>query len=103
MRRHERSVREWAILQPLPPQKSRGVRQVDDRRLIDAILRRFRAGTPWRDVPGRYGPRTKLCNRFTRWRAAGVRDRVRQHGAAGKRAARTPTATMAAWDIPTAA
>jgi len=121
MRRHELSDREWAIIQPLLPQKSRGVPRVDDRRVINGILWRFRAGTPWRDVPERYGPRTTLYNRFTRWRAAGVWDRildaiseaydgdivmidsscvrVHQHGAAGKRGART-TPTMAAWDIP---
>ena len=125
MRRHELSDREWAIIQPLLPQKSRGVPRVDDRRVINGILWRFRAGTPWRDVPERYGPRTTLYNRFTRWRAAGIWDRileaiseaydgdivmidsscvrVHQHGAAGKRGARTPTATMVAWDIPAAA
>ena len=125
MRRHELSDREWAIIQPLLPQKSRGVPRVDDRRVINGILWRFRAGTPWRDVPERYGPLTTLCNRLMRQRDAGVRDgisdanseacdgdivmtdssfvRVHRHGAAGKRGARTPTATMAAWDIPAAA
>ncbi len=125
MRRHELTDREWAIIQPLLPQKSRGVPRVDDRRVINGILWRFRAGTPWRDVPERYGPRTTLYNRFTRWRAAGVWDRileaiseaydgdivmidsscvrVHQHGAAGKSGVppRT-TAGMAAWDIPAA-
>ena len=72
MRRHELSDREWAIIQPLLPQKSRGVPRVDDRRVINGILWRFRAGTPWRDVPERYGPRTTCYNRFVRWRKAGV-------------------------------
>ncbi|SDY00067.1 Transposase [Albimonas donghaensis] len=123
MRRHELTDREWAIIQPLLPQKSRGVPRVDDRRVINGILWRFRAGTPWRDVPERYGPRTTLYNRFARLRAAGVWDRileaiseaydgdivmidsscvrVHQHGAAVKRGVppRT-TAGMAAWDIP---
>ena len=121
MRRHELSDRDWSIIEPLLPQKSRGVPRVDDRRVINGILWRFRAGTPWRDVPERYGPRTTLYNRFTRWRAAGVWDRileaiseaydgeivmidsscvrVHQHGAAGKRGA----TTMVAWNIPAAA
>lgn len=121
MRRHDLSDREWAIIQPLLPQKSRGVPRVDDRRVINGILWRFRAGTPWRDVPERYGPRTTLYNRFTRWRAAGVWDRileaisaaydgdfvmidsscvrVHQHGAARRRGLKT----MVAWDIPAAA
>ena len=121
MRRHELSDREWAIIQPLLPQKSRGVPRVDDRRVINGILWRFRAGTPWRDVPERYGPRTTLYNRFTRGRAAGVWDRileaiseaydgdivmidsscvrVHQHGAAIKKG----VTTIVAWDAPGAA
>jgi transposase len=52
------------------------VPRVDDRRVINGILWRFRTGAPWRDVPERYGPRTTLYNRFVRWRAAGVWDRI---------------------------
>jgi transposase len=97
------------------------VARVDDRRVINGILWRFRTGAPWRDVPERYGARTTLYNRFVRWRAAGVWDRllaavsaaydgdivmidsscvrVHQHGAAVKRGAPT-TAGMVAWDAP---
>ena len=76
MRRHELSDEEWAIIEPLLPNKPRGVPRVDDRRVINGILWRFRTGAPWRDVPERYGPRTTLYNRFVRWRAAGVWDRL---------------------------
>jgi transposase len=121
MRRHELSDKEWAIIQPLLPTKVRGVKRVDDRRVITGILWRSRTGSPWHDVPERYGPRTTLYNRFTRWRAAGVWDRildavsaaydgdivvidsscarVHQHGAAVKSGAKI----MAAWDVPAAA
>ena len=114
------SDEEWAIIQPLLPNKPRGVPRVDDRRVLNGILWRFRTGAPWRDIPERYGPRTTLYNRFVRWRAAGVWDRildaisqaydgeivmidsscvrVHQHGASGKKGART----MAAWDAPAA-
>jgi transposase len=120
MRRHELSDEEWAIIAPLLPNKPRGVPRVDDRRVINGILWQFRTGAPWRDVPERYGPRTTLYNRFVRWRAAGVWDRllaavseaydgeivmidsscvrVHQHGAAVKRG--VPTPGMAAWDAP---
>jgi transposase len=67
---------EGVIIAPLPPNKPRGVPRVDDPRMIDGILRRFRTGAPWRDVPERHGPRTTLYNRFTRWRAAEVWDRL---------------------------
>ena len=76
MRRHELTDEEWAIIQPLLPNKPRGVPRVDDRRVMNGILWRFRTGAPWRDVPERYGPRTTLYNRFVRWRAAGVWDRI---------------------------
>ena len=76
MRRHELSDEEWSIIQPLLPSKPRGVPRVDDRRVLNGILWRLRTGAPWRDIPERYGPRTTLYNRFVRWRAAGVWDRI---------------------------
>ena len=76
MRRHELSDEEWAVIQPHLPNKPRGVPRVDDRRVLNGILWRFRTGAPWRDIPERYGPRTTLYNRFVRWRAAGVWDRL---------------------------
>ena len=76
MRRHELSDEEWPIIAPLLPTNSRGIERVDDRRVINGILWRFRTGSSWRDVPERYGPRTTLYNRFSRWRKAGVWDRL---------------------------
>jgi transposase len=121
MRRHELSDQEWAVIEPLLPQNSRGIARVDDRRVINGILWRFRTGSSWRDVPERYGPRTTLYNRFTRWRTAGVWDRllaavskaydgdivmidsscvrVHQHGAGAKKG----DLPILAWDIPVAA
>jgi Transposase and inactivated derivatives len=120
MRRDELSDEEWAIIQPLLPQKSRGVPRVDDRGVINGILWRFRTGAPWRDVPERCGPRTTLYNRFVRRRAAGIWARildavseaydgdivmidsscvrVHQHGAAVERGVPRP-AEMVAWDV----
>lgn len=66
MRRHELSSKERSIIEPLLPRKSWGVKRVDDRRVINGILWRFRIGSSWRDVPERYGPRTTLYNRFCR-------------------------------------
>ena len=76
MRRHELTDEEWAIIQPLLPNKPRGVPRVDDRRVLNGILWRFRTGAPWRDVPERYRPPTTLCNRFVRWSRIGVFDRI---------------------------
>ena len=54
MRRHELSDKEWSIIKPLLPRKSRGVKRVDDRRVINGILWRFRTGSSW--ARGATGP-----------------------------------------------
>jgi transposase len=120
-RRYELTDFEWSVIQPRLPNKPRGVPRVDDRRVLNGILWRFRTGSPWADIPERYGPYTTCYNRFVRWRKAGVWDRllgeisraydgdivmidsscirVHQHGATAKKGAMT----MAAWDVPVAA
>lgn len=117
-RRYELTDREWSILSPLLPNKPRGVPRVDDRRVLNGILWRFRTGSPWSEIPERYGPFTTCYNRFVRWRKAGVWDRllaavsaaydgdivmidstcvrVHQHAATGKKG----LSTIAAWDVP---
>jgi len=95
-RRYELTGFEWSIIQPLLPNKPLGVPRVDDRRVLNGILWRFRTGSPWADVPARYGPHTTCYNRFVRWRAAGVRDRLLDDISTAKKGAMT----MAAWDVP---
>ncbi len=63
---------EWSVIQPLLPNKPRGVPRVDDRRVLNGIFWRLRTGAPWADIPARYGPHTTCVNRFNRWRKAGV-------------------------------
>ncbi len=36
----------------------------------------FAHGSPWADIPERYGPPTTCYNRFVRWRKLGVWDRI---------------------------
>jgi transposase len=66
--RDELSDFEWAAIKPLLPNKSRGVRRVNDRRVLNGIFWVLRSGAPWRDLPVCYGPRTTCYNRFVRWR-----------------------------------
>jgi len=54
MAHHDLTDFEWSIIEPLLPNKSRGVPRVDDRRV--RIFWRFRTGSPWADIPERYGP-----------------------------------------------
>lgn len=120
-RRYELTDGEWTIIEPLLPNKPRGVPRVDDRRVLNGILWRFRTGSPWAEIPERYGPSTTCYNRFVRWRKAGVWDRllaavsaafegeivmidstcvrVHQHGATGKKGEQQ----IAAWGVPEAA
>ncbi len=70
--RYDLSDFEWSVIQPLLPNKPRGVKRVDDRRVLNGIFWVLRSGAPWRDLPERYGPRTTCYNRFSRWLMAGA-------------------------------
>jgi len=96
----------------LLPNKTCGVPRVDDRKVLNGIYWRLRTGSPWAEIPERYGPATTCYNRFVRWRKLGVWDRifdaitaaydgdiqmidsssirVHQHGANAKKGVRTP-------------
>ena len=91
--RFDVSDKEWAIIEPLLPNKPRGVPRVDDRRVLNGFGRQMihwiicwpaslwvlRTGAPWQDMPSRYGPRTTVYNRFVRWRKKGVWAHILQH------------------------
>jgi transposase len=81
--RYELSDYEWTAIKPMLPTKPRGVRRVNDRRVLSGIFWVLRSGAPWRDLPETYGPRTTCYNRFVRWRRAGVWDRIMDALAAG--------------------
>ena len=77
--RYELRDYEWTAIKPMLPNKSRGVRRVNDRRVLNGIF--------WGDLPATYGPRTTCYNRFVRWRRAGVWDQIMDALAAGQDAA----------------
>jgi len=76
MSRYDLTDFEWRVIEPLLPNKPRGVPRVDDRRVLNGVFWVLRSGAPWRDLPERYGPRTTCYNRFVRWRKAGVWHRL---------------------------
>src|SRR3954454_2773372 len=41
--------------------------RTDDRKVLNGIFFILRTGSPWRDLPERYGPYTTAYNRFNRW------------------------------------
>jgi transposase len=122
MARFDLSEAEWAIIEPLLPGANGqliGRPRLDDRRVLNGIFFILRSGTPWRDLPERYGPPTTAYNRFNRWAKRGVwleifealarRSpsslalidssivRAHQHAAGGKKGVRiTPSVDLAA-------
>jgi transposase len=76
MARYDLSEFEWRVIAPLLPNKPRGVPRVDDVRVLNGIFWVLRSGSPWRDLPERYGPYTTCYNRFRRWTKAGIWDRI---------------------------
>lgn len=63
---------QFARLEPLLPNDTRGKPRVDDRRVISGIIQVLKSGGRWIDAPEVYGPRKTLYNRFVRWAAKGV-------------------------------
>ena len=57
-RRYELTDTEWSIIGPRLPNKPHGVPRVDDRRVLNGSLGRFRTGSPWAEILERYGPST---------------------------------------------
>ena len=70
------SEAQFGRIEPLLPNKPRGVPRVDDRRVISGIIHVILGGLMWRDAPAVYGPPKTLYNRFIRWSRAGVFDRI---------------------------
>ena len=47
MSRYDLTDFEWSVIEPVLPQKSRGVPRVDDRRVLNGIFWVLRSGAPW--------------------------------------------------------
>ena len=80
MRRHALRDDQWSRIEHLLPGRpgSVGVTAADNRRFVEAVLFRYRAGIPWRDLPERFGDWKNVHRRFSRWAKSGVWKRVFQ-------------------------
>ena len=82
MNRGDLTDDQWQRLQPfLPPQRygkgTKGGRpSLDHRTTINGILWILRTGAPWEDLPERYGKRSSVSNRYSRWVKNGTWDRL---------------------------
>src|SRR3954470_8835274 len=66
------SDEDWARIGAHLPQKFRGKKRVDARRVISGIVHVLKSGCRWSDCPPEYGPPTTIYNRFVRWARRGI-------------------------------
>ncbi len=66
----------WALIEPLLPSSTgrRGGQWRDHRQVLEAILWRYRTGSPWRDLPAEFGPWQTTWKRLNRWSGDGTVD-----------------------------
>ncbi|HEY9372695.1 MAG TPA: IS5 family transposase [Streptomyces sp.] len=69
---------QWARIEPLLPDRTpkRGGRWRDHRQVLDAIAFKYRTGTPWMDLPERFGSWKGAHNRLRKWAADGTWEKV---------------------------
>jgi transposase len=72
---------QWKAIENLLPgrEDTVGVTANDNRLFVDAVLYRYRAGVPWRDLPDRFGDWKNVHRRHMRWSESGVWRRVFEH------------------------
>src|SRR5438067_11992104 len=78
MRRYALREDQWDRIKDILPGRAGhvGVTAKDNRLFVEAVLYRYRAGIPWRDLTERFGDPIKVHTRFSRWANSGVRQKV---------------------------
>lgn len=66
------SDKQWKRIEPFLPTNTRGMKRVDDRRVLSGIVHVLKSGGRWGDAPSEYGPKKTLYNRFVRWAERGI-------------------------------
>ncbi|MEU3529320.1 IS5 family transposase [Streptomyces sp. NPDC038707] len=67
----------WQRVEPLMPANPvRGRRWADHRRTLEAIVWKYRTGSPWRDLPGELGSFQTAHKRLMRWAVDGTWERI---------------------------
>ncbi len=65
---------QWERIKDLLPGRKEtvGVTAKDNRLFVEAVLYRYRAGIPWRDLPERFGDFRVIHTRHSRWSRKGI-------------------------------
>ena len=70
---HELTDKEWKMIEEiLPPAKSKGRAQIDNRAAFNGILWILKSGAPWRFLPSKYGKWNSVYKKFRQWTSAGT-------------------------------
>ena len=74
MKRYGLRDDQWEPIKDLLPGRAGhvGVTARNNRRFVEAVLYRYRAGIPWRDLPQQLGHWKAVHTRFSRWAKRGV-------------------------------
>ena len=80
MRRYGLRDDQWDRIKEILPGREGhvGGTAADNRLFVEAVLFRFRAGVPWRDLPERFGDWKIVYQRFNRWAKSGVFEQIFQ-------------------------
>ena len=72
---------QWERIENLLPGRADtvGVTAKDNRLFVEAVLYRYRAGIPWRDLPERFGAWKAVHTRFSRWAKSGIWENLFKH------------------------
>jgi transposase len=78
MKRHEVTDEQWEVIHPILSKRTAktGRPPSDPRLMLNGILWILRTGSPWRDLPERFGPWQTVYDHFAKWRALGAYDRI---------------------------
>ena len=78
IRRYALTDAQWERIKDLLPGRAGHVGRpgADNRLFVEAVLYRYRAGIPWRDLPERFGDFRVVHLRHSRWSRSGVWQRL---------------------------
>lgn len=78
MKRYALRDDQWKKIENLLPGRRGyiGCTAKDNRLFVEAVLYRYRAGIPWRDLPERFGDWKNIHRRWSRWAKSGVWERI---------------------------
>jgi len=78
MKRYALRDDQWEKIKDLLPGREGhvGGTAKDNRLFVEAVLYRYRAGIPWRDLPERFGDFRVVHTRHSRWSKSGVWERI---------------------------